>query len=300
MLPTPFIYVTAPASIDTRLGRVGDFSAHVYIAYENNILMLRHGNVTRSGGTLNPDETVLTGLTRILNEEMPVFTDFILSRLRNAVGMWCQTEEGVHNTFLIEAKPTDFDVWAKCAELRREKETSNRSDGELVLVPLEPMVKSISDWKHSGQVGDPKIECYVDAMERNFLPFRSNFLPLRNVIVPVVGELKTLLRLARTPVIHQAFATTQAYYKYFANNAMMILDNDPISRVCVSCGVDRTARDDFARSKYAIMCNACGNHHALSMRELRRIEDQLESADLVVLACKIIEYYETLAYTVKQ
>jgi 8-oxo-dGTP pyrophosphatase MutT (NUDIX family) len=302
MIPTPFIYAASPDAVAGRLRRVGDFSAHVYIEYEHRILMLhslRHGNIMGPGGKLNPDETVLAGLTRELNEEMPVLTEFILSRLhdKSTVGMWRQTKAGVHNTFLIEAKPSDFDVWAKRAELQavidREKATLNRpdyleADGGLVLVPLEPMVRSISDWKHSGQDGDPKIECYIDAMERNYLPLRS-------IIVPVVEELKTLVRLSQLPMaVRLAFTTVQLGYAHFAGNEMITLDGDPISRLCVSCGINRAIRDDFAASRYTLTCNACGNSNAFFIRELRRLEEQLvDSADLTVLSCKPVEYYET-------
>lgn len=294
MIPTPFIYVTDSSKIKQRLERRGDFSAHVYIAYGNSVIMLhslRHGNVMGAGGKLDPNETVLAGLIRELNEEIPVLTEFIASRLQDktTVAMWRQTNAGVHNTFLIEANSIDFDVWEKRVELQaaieREKATQNRpdyleADGGLVLVPIEELSNLTRD-------GNPEIECRTGPNERCRLP-------LRNVIVPVVSELKLLVQLARSPeAIRVAFGRVQLFYNNFAGNTIVTMDDAPISRICVSCGTNRAIQDDFAKSRYTIMCNLCGNKHAAAIRELRRIEEEKSaSLDLTVVACAVIEHYE--------
>ena len=293
MLPSPFVYMTTPASIEARLRRVDEHSAHVYVVYNDCVLMLhslRQGKICGPGGKVDRGETLLEGLTRELHEEIPVLAEFILSRLGNAVGMWRRSEAGVHNTFLIEATPADFDVWAKCDQLKaaieHEKSTLNRleymeADGGIVLAPIDSMIRRISDWKHTGQKGDPQLECYVGPMERNYMA-------LRRIFAPYVEELTTLRRLLQLPqVVRNAFDVVQGYYKIFSDNALLEAGG---TRYCVHCGTER-----FDTSRYKLMCGLCGAGHEVCVRDLRAAEEaNTDSSDLTVVACRVIQHYESM------
>lgn len=244
--PTSYVYL-ASSGISNRLKLLNQYSGHVYAFIGSKIVLVasvQFKNLTGPGGEIKPGETLMEGIARELDEEVPFLADKIMKQLKNgnAVGAWRQSSRGFHNTFMVtleDLTEQEFYILNEQHMLRVEDEKQNlnrkdhlETDGGMVLVEWNSLLDAIADWEKNGD--EPAI--------------KDQAFPLRGAVMFAVAELPFLFKLSKLASYDQRiFNWTQNYYQNF-DGVWGIQDNQAVCLSCINCSKVRQMEDNFLQA----------------------------------------------------
>lgn len=291
-LPTPYVFIP-PTEVVKRLSLPGQYSGHVYVLWNDYVLMLRtikHNNLFGPGGLINPEETLLQGIKRELQEELPLLARPVMKSLTEgkAAGIWRQTRFGVHNTFVVRHEdnrqdPTDESMLYQLMTdyeivLEKERNGANRpdyleGDGGIVFVKTSTLQETVN--KYISQGRDDRIpylmECLTLTEQKEY--------PIRDKILPAMEEMSNLMELLKMGrELSLAFGVTQQYLKHFTPNQWCVFGENVQCRQCLGCHSDRTTLAEFLADGSGrgqnLMCPTCAHGHYVALNVLATFGNQ--------------------------
>jgi 8-oxo-dGTP pyrophosphatase MutT (NUDIX family) len=287
-LPTPYVFIP-PTEVVKRLSLPGQYSGHVYVLWRDYVLMLRtikHNNLFGPGGLINSGETLLHGIQRELEEELPILASPVMKSLMDgkAAGIWRQTRFGVHNTFVVRhddnsQDPTDESMLHLIMRdyedvLINERNGLNRpdyleGDGGLVFVKTNTLLGTIV--KYILNKRDDKTPYLMECLT---LDGQKEY-PIRDKILPAMEEMSNLMELLKVDQeLSRAFGDTQHYLKFFISNQWRVLGDNVQYLYCLGCHTQRMSIAEFEGDSNGrgqnLMCPSCAHGHYTALNSLAK------------------------------